>query len=54
MGSPGQVSDRLLALDEELGLDGPLAEINCGSLMSHQQVMRSLKLLCQEVMPAFG
>jgi len=53
VGSPRQVSDRLRALRDELGLDGILAEINCGSMMSHEQVMRSLKLLCQEVMPAF-
>jgi alkanesulfonate monooxygenase SsuD/methylene tetrahydromethanopterin reductase-like flavin-dependent oxidoreductase (luciferase family) len=53
VGSPRQVSDRLRALRDELGLDGILAEINCGSLIAHEKVMRSLKLLCQEVMPAF-
>jgi alkanesulfonate monooxygenase SsuD/methylene tetrahydromethanopterin reductase-like flavin-dependent oxidoreductase (luciferase family) len=53
VGSPRQVSDRLRALHDELGLDGILAEINCGSLIAHEKVMRSLKLLCQEVMPAF-
>ena len=53
VGSPRQVTDRLLALRDELGLDGILAEINCGSLIAHEQVMRALKLLCHEVMPAF-
>jgi hypothetical protein len=53
VGSPGEVTNRLLALRDELGLDGILAEINCGSLIPHHQVMRALKLLCQEVMPAF-
>ena len=40
-------------LRDELGLDGVLAEINCGSLIPHARVMRALKLLCAEVMPAF-
>ncbi len=52
-GSPRQVTDRLRALQDELGLDGILAEINCGSLIPHDKVMRALQLLCQEVMPAF-
>jgi len=53
VGSPSEVTGRLLALRDELGLDGILAEINCGSLIPHERVMRALKLLCQEVMPAF-
>jgi len=53
VGGPRQVTERLLALHDELGLDGILAEINCGSLIPHDKVMRALKLLCQEVMPAF-
>ena len=53
VGSPAEVTRRLLALRDELGLDGILAEINCGSLIPHAQVMRALKLLCAEVMPAF-
>jgi len=53
VGGPRQVTERLLALRDELGLDGVLAEINCGSLIPHDKVMRALKLLCQEVMPAF-
>jgi hypothetical protein len=36
-----------------LGLDGMLAEINCGSLIAHQREMRSLQLLCEKVMPQF-
>jgi len=53
VGTSREVTDRLRALKDELGLDGILAEINCGSLIGHQQVMRSLKLLCREVMPEF-
>jgi hypothetical protein len=36
-----------------LGLDGILAETNCGSLSPHDRVMRLLELLCHEVMPRF-
>ena len=40
-------------LQDELGLDGILAELNPGSLIPHAQVMRALELLCKEVMPRF-
>ncbi len=53
VGTPRMVADRLAALREELGLDGILAELNCGSRIPHAQVLRSLELLCQEVMPKF-
>ena len=53
VGAPAEVTGRLMELRDELGLDDILAEINCGSLIPHQQVMRALKLLCAEVMPAF-
>ena len=53
VGSPGEVTTRLGGLRDELGLDGILAELKCGSLIPHDNVMRALKLLCQEVMPAF-
>jgi hypothetical protein len=47
------VTDRLGALQDELGIDGILAEINCGGLVPHEQVMTALHLLCDEVMPRF-
>jgi alkanesulfonate monooxygenase SsuD/methylene tetrahydromethanopterin reductase-like flavin-dependent oxidoreductase (luciferase family) len=53
-GTPEMVTDRLRGLREELGLDGVLAELNCGSLIPHAQVMKSLKLLCEKVMPQFN
>ena len=34
-------------------LAGISAEINPGSMLSHAQVMRSLRLWCREVMPRF-
>ncbi len=53
VGTPGRVVDRLKQLEEELGLDGILAELNPGSLVPHAQVMEALRLLCEEVMPKF-
>jgi alkanesulfonate monooxygenase SsuD/methylene tetrahydromethanopterin reductase-like flavin-dependent oxidoreductase (luciferase family) len=53
VGTPEQVADRLAALQAELGLDGILAELNCGRLIPHQSVMRALTLLCERVMPRF-
>jgi alkanesulfonate monooxygenase SsuD/methylene tetrahydromethanopterin reductase-like flavin-dependent oxidoreductase (luciferase family) len=53
VGTPGRVVDRLTQLQEELGLNGILAELNPGSLIPHVQVMAALRLLCEEVMPKF-
>jgi alkanesulfonate monooxygenase SsuD/methylene tetrahydromethanopterin reductase-like flavin-dependent oxidoreductase (luciferase family) len=53
VGTPEGVTDRLKGLQEELGLDGILAEMNCGTKIPHPQVMRSLQLLCEKVRPQF-
>jgi alkanesulfonate monooxygenase SsuD/methylene tetrahydromethanopterin reductase-like flavin-dependent oxidoreductase (luciferase family) len=53
VGTPGRVVDRLKELQEVLGLDGILAELNPGSLIPHERVMTALRLLCEEVMPQF-
>ena len=53
VGTADQVTARLRCLQEELGIDGILAELNCGGLIPHQQVMTALRLLCQEVRPRF-
>mgnify|MGYP001460002079 CR=1 FL=1 len=52
-GTPQQVTARLMELRDALGLDGILAETNCGGLIPPAQVLASLKLLCREVMPQF-
>ena len=51
LGTPEMVADRLAELREQLGLSGILAELNCGGLVPHERVMRSLQLLCEEVQP---
>jgi alkanesulfonate monooxygenase SsuD/methylene tetrahydromethanopterin reductase-like flavin-dependent oxidoreductase (luciferase family) len=53
VGTPDQVAARLRALEDELGVDGILAELNCGGLIPHAQVMTALELLCREVKPRF-
>jgi alkanesulfonate monooxygenase SsuD/methylene tetrahydromethanopterin reductase-like flavin-dependent oxidoreductase (luciferase family) len=52
-GTPDSFAARLKEVEEELGLNGILAELNCGGKIPHDGVMRALKLLCQEVKPRF-
>ncbi|MBV9859505.1 MAG: LLM class flavin-dependent oxidoreductase [Alphaproteobacteria bacterium] len=51
VGTPDTVAARLRQLRDEMGLDGILAELNCGGLIPHDRVLNALRLLCQEVMP---
>ena len=53
VGTPKMVTERLMQLREELGLAGILAELNCGGQVPLPGVMRSLDLMCNEVMPHF-
>lgn len=52
-GTPPELVDRLTQLQEELGLDGVVAELDAGGLIPAERVQRSLRLLTHEVMPAF-
>jgi len=51
VGTPGSVAARLQELTQTLGLNGVLAELNCGGLLPNEKVMRSLQLMCEEVVP---
>lgn len=53
IGSPQSVAQRLKELQQQLGLDGVLMELNCGGRIPHENVVTALRLLCQDVMPAF-
>jgi alkanesulfonate monooxygenase SsuD/methylene tetrahydromethanopterin reductase-like flavin-dependent oxidoreductase (luciferase family) len=53
VGTPEMVVERLRTVSDELGLDGILAELNSGGQTPREGVLRSLQLLCEEVMPAF-
>ena len=52
-GSPERVVDRIAEFQEVLGVTGITAELNPGGFLPKEAVHRSLKLLTQEVMPAF-
>jgi len=51
IGGPEYVAGRLRQLQQELGIDGILAELNFGAAVPPEQMMQSLRLLCQEVRP---
>ena len=53
VGTPEMVTVRLGEITAELALDGILAELNCGGRVRRDGVINSLRLLCNEVMPAF-
>jgi hypothetical protein len=52
VGSVQTVTERLHELQDVLGIDGILAEINSGGQIPAAGVKHSLQLLCEEVMPA--
>jgi hypothetical protein len=52
-GTAAGLVDRLSQLQEELGLDGIVAELDSGGLIPPERVKRSLHILTHEVMPAF-
>ena len=53
VGGPERVTARLKELQEELGLDGILFELNFGAAIPAEVMMRSLQLICDKVMPHF-
>src|SRR6266852_3664578 len=50
---PDGFTARLREVDQEIGLDGILAELNCGGKIPHDRVLNALHLLCEEVKPRF-
>src|SRR5947199_6818319 len=50
---PDGFAARLREVEEEIGLDGILAELNCGGGIPQDRVINALRLLCQEVKPRF-
>jgi alkanesulfonate monooxygenase SsuD/methylene tetrahydromethanopterin reductase-like flavin-dependent oxidoreductase (luciferase family) len=53
VGDPAMVIDRLEELRETALIDGVSAEINPGSMLTHEAVMNSLQRYCQNIMPHF-
>ena len=52
-GTAAGLIDRLSQLQEELGLDGVVCELDSGGQIPPERVKRSLQILTHEVMPAF-
>ena len=50
---PDGFAARLREVEDEIGLDGILAELNCGGKIPQPRVLNALKLLCEEVKPRF-
>jgi alkanesulfonate monooxygenase SsuD/methylene tetrahydromethanopterin reductase-like flavin-dependent oxidoreductase (luciferase family) len=50
---PDGFTARLREVDDEIGLDGILAELNCGGKIPQDRVVNALRLLCKEVKPRF-
>ena len=53
VGGPERVTERLKQLEDELGIDGILFELNFGAAIPAELMMRSLQLICDKVMPHF-
>ena len=53
VGGPERVTDRLKELEDVLGIDGILFELNFGAAIPAEVMMRSLRLICEKVMPNF-
>jgi alkanesulfonate monooxygenase SsuD/methylene tetrahydromethanopterin reductase-like flavin-dependent oxidoreductase (luciferase family) len=51
-GTAGSLKERLGHLRDELGLDGIIAELNPGGLLTIEQMRRTLGILTHEVLPA--
>ena len=51
VGTPDAIAQRLEMLRQEIGLSGILAELNCGGLIPHRQVLTAMQLLCEGVKP---
>jgi alkanesulfonate monooxygenase SsuD/methylene tetrahydromethanopterin reductase-like flavin-dependent oxidoreductase (luciferase family) len=51
-GTPEEVIAKIRWVRDETGFDNLLCWMNCGSRLSHQQVLRSMRRFAEEVMPA--
>jgi alkanesulfonate monooxygenase SsuD/methylene tetrahydromethanopterin reductase-like flavin-dependent oxidoreductase (luciferase family) len=54
IGTPRAIAEKLSSLQQEIGLNGILAELNCGGLIPHQNVLTAMQLLCEDVKTRFA
>lgn len=53
VGTPEAVIDQLRVMKDTLSLTGVVAEFNAGELIPEQKIASSLRLFCEQVIPAF-
>ena len=53
VGTPDMVIEQLTRMRDALSLSGVVAELNAGEELPPDKIASSLRLLCEEVMPAF-
>jgi alkanesulfonate monooxygenase SsuD/methylene tetrahydromethanopterin reductase-like flavin-dependent oxidoreductase (luciferase family) len=53
VGTPEMVIEQLKVMKDALSLTGVAAEFNAGELISEDKISNSLRLFCEEVIPAF-
>jgi alkanesulfonate monooxygenase SsuD/methylene tetrahydromethanopterin reductase-like flavin-dependent oxidoreductase (luciferase family) len=53
VGTPEMVIEQLKVMKDALSLTGVVAEFNAGELISEDKISNSLRLFCEEVIPAF-
>lgn len=53
VGTPKMVVEQLRVMRDELSLTGVAAEFNAGELIPEDKIANSLRLFCEEVIPAF-
>ncbi|HEY3057817.1 MAG TPA: LLM class flavin-dependent oxidoreductase [Chloroflexota bacterium] len=53
VGTSAQVAQRLRTLQQELGLDGILAELNCGALIPHDKVLNACACCARRSCPPY-
>ncbi len=52
-GSAPRLIERIRAWQEVLGIDGIVIEVNAGGMLTEDQVLNSIRIVAEDVMPAF-
>ena len=53
IGSPGMLVDQLTEWQKVLDIDGVVMELNAGNMLTEEQINKSVRLIAEDVMPAF-
>ena len=52
-GTPEAIAERLDEYKEKLGISGVVLEMNYGGQIPYDQIVNSIRLLCEKVAPKF-